>query len=522
MGSPGRRVRVHLTPRTMEPFQPLSIVHYLSTEPLPGFRELDALGIPMHAYPKLAEGPRNRRLYTTTSGTRTDTLGVNLDAGGIINEWITADTGYSIDWVNRHGATGRGIQAAAFTYQPTIDRWNPTHGGNVYEDPGGAPPAAWGFGDGYGTEDLMGGSPIVSVAESDLGGGSRQYSVTCAPLDWDPFGFGPEGTPTPKGGTAHDPVVYDEMRLSMTAITNWNGNLGVHLVRTDNSFTQQVPTSYVHQTHYPATHHAFGFDEVYAYNKTGATYTRLDGAEIYAAMASPAITSVTGASDTVTVVFTSSHGRDTNTKHKITMTGWTGSPDCNGTFLATFTNSTTATYPLIGASGSYTGGSLSSPSIKYADFANMQQRTFLTNLIDIPPGPFLSEDHEGTYPNKSPFDGGRFAMVLRALATGGNAWSFGKDFAVAMYCQGLSPSSVDTARLELSLRMHRSGSTPSNAPESDETIVDAFFLTWATGRAAPLDPGTYGLHVFKLVGTYAQVQSSISTLDGMSDAQLLW
>ena len=523
MGSPGRRVRVHLAPRTMEPFQPLSIVHYLSTEPLPGFRELDALGTPMHAYRQLAEGPRHRTLYTTTSGTRTDTIGVNPDAGGIVNSWTTADTGYSVDWVNRWGATGRGLSAAAFIVDGT-ERWNPTLGGNVYEGPSGPPLAPWNWADGYSlATDLMSGSPIVETAEVDLGGGSRQYHTIVAPLDWDPFGFGPEGGPTPKGGSAHDPVVYDEMRLLFKVLTNWTGNLGVHQMRSDFTFPSAIPTQYALQLSFAADYHVFGFDEIYAYSANGATYTRLDGVEIYAAMSSPAITSVTGASDTVTIVFTSSHGRETSTRHKITMTGWSGSPDCNGTFLATFTDSTTATYPLSGASGTYTGGSLSSPSIKYADFSDVQSRSCMSDLIVINAGSFLATDQEGFYPNKSPFvAGGRHAFIHRALASGGNSWSLNKDFAVAAYCRGLGASSQQAAREELLWTSARSGATPTNANEASETLVEAFFVTWSTARPDPVAPGTYGDHIYKIVGTYAQVQSAIATLDGMSDAQLSW
>ena len=243
MSGVGRKVRVHLLNDTDQPDNPLGTTHYLSAVQTPGASRLEALGRALNIYRQNPGGLDHDTLTTATLGTRTESPGVGENNGGVINTWISADTGspaYSFDWMNRYGHNGRGLQQALFLTPPGGGTWNPTPGGTYSSGIDPAPQQLGNLGDGYSVRDLITGSPMIEYTVEDLGGGSKRITTVTIPCDFNPDGGQPEGVPVDKGGTPlHDPVIYPDIEMRSVTTVNWGGNNGIH--RVDNYLTLPVP-----------------------------------------------------------------------------------------------------------------------------------------------------------------------------------------------------------------------------------------------------------------------------------------
>jgi hypothetical protein len=307
---------------------------------------------------------------------------------------------------------------------------------------------------------------------------------------------------------------------------NWGGNKGIHKVEHGLDYPAPIPAAnYVsQQQHWSKT---YAFDRIYFYDASGDIMTRADTTNIYDGFSSPALDSVTGSGDLVTVTFSSSHDRITpNTWHNISMSGWTGSPSINGTHSATFVTSTTCTFSQSGAAPSYTGGTLNSDDVPYASFDNFGNRVFYNNYsrVDALSNPRSVGDHTGVYVGKSLFGSGRNAVVYRSMSGGEKVWSYGVDFAAAVYHRPLSTLPNSGKRWLFSMKSVDHFNTPtSEGQPDDEAVLDvnASFVYPQNGTE-DRPAGRVEIITYYCAGTWAEVQAHLTTLNGYSDSSLGW
>jgi hypothetical protein len=316
------------------------------------------------------------------------------------------------------------------------------------------------------------------------------------------------------------------MLVRDTYTVNWNGNNGIH--KFEHSFELEKD--------YPADddlfweHNQFNliwdWDEIHAYDTDTTTYTRIDNLNVWDGLASPSIDSVVGVGGLVTVTFTAGTGRTPGTKHKVTLADWTGSPSINNKYLATFTSSTVCTFAQQGATSSYTGGSLTSVDIKYADFDDHHSPIFYSDDHEVKfESGFFVSDQESISRGKSLFStDGRCAVIMRGVTSGGKPWSNGKDFSWGLYIEKLSPFTETHGRQQLFIKSSRQ-STPITGPQGplgNPLRILNFTSIWRPIRPSVMKAGTYARIAYMLTGTFAEVQASIAALDAETDAALGW
>jgi hypothetical protein len=474
-------------------------------------------------YPRNVSNPRDEENIVVTIGDRTDTLQVAQGLGAHVLRWTTADSGEgrSVQLCSVYGGNGRSLQTAMFVFENgTGPFWhNPTQAGSnvdLVADAGQGD-----FTPGYVAADVQQGAPFVRHYSEDLGSGS--YRIVTVPLltEWNTFAKADaEG-----GGTLHDMIVYPKVKAHVDKIINWNGNAGIHKITGSWRLPIPFPVQDWISTDIWGIHMRYGWDEVHAYSE-GIGYTRLDGVQHLAGLSSPSLTGCQSFNDVVVVGFTADHGRAEGDIMKVTMSGWAiGSANINGTHLATFSSASGyICYFTVAGSGSetYTGGSISSFDVDFATFDNNQARWHFSNMMRINPITSVhGDDLQGWYFNTGLFGSGRSAMVYRSLSVGGNAWSFDEDLALAHYVKGVGTGYVNNwsndGEISLTQWLYRGASAPTGVENELASSSAVSIRIWGSNSSI-LKEGNKRDVAFLLLGTWSEVQASITALDAMDDS----
>ncbi len=552
--SPLRAARLHMLPDIRQPTRLVSSrpIAYVCRRAIPGMQLTDRLSAIKNQWvygrrkPSITDGhPADTGLTTITStiGDFTITMDWSEWIGGRPVRIRVQDTsdGYDILLLNNISGQGREINWVSGFYgqndvNSPVDRFtrNPESGGSMI--------GAFGFsqeGDpfpGYSQQNKMQGAPVIRFQNRDLGGGSNETTSISLPMDWNsahaPHQNG-EGL-----GSIVDPILFPECPVFRKVTTNWNGNKGIIRFLTGGLYPRNF---YLYgRVHFGTGFHCiWGWDEQWLFDTTHGWNLMTDVA-VLNGLTSPTLTSANSVNDTVAIRFQSDQGRTAKDFHRVQLTGFglgdVDSFDINGDHGVTWES---GTHFNIGLPGSGTqnfgigGAAVTSPDLNWAEWSDRQARLIWKNRFEITdsktPLAGISKRCIVDSTGKNMVSGGRSAVAYRSRNPGVESWSYGEDFAWAFYKKAVTdrpPEAANTRSGQLELdgslawnwNSVREAATPTNGEKVQNAVIFCEAQEWHMGEKNFVR-GWHGAEVyFLVVGTWAEVQASIATLEAMDDS----
>lgn len=517
-----RFTRIHCAPQPGALNSSLRTRLYSSLEAVPGFRRRSCGNLVDYVY-DVPANPVTLEDITVDDNTTKSTVSINTACGGLVDKFTHAlsDDSESIQWIQRHGRTGRQLQVAWF---PTdaLGTCNPTQGGSTF----GGTPVDDGYeqADAYSDEDVVQGSPMLPMRVLENADGSKRVSVEAIPLDFAINSAYP--LILAHGKSAHDAIAFTDHRLGFDLTLHHRGLAGVHRWDGYLRFLEKIGPDLTGAHHHMVCHMRHGFDKLYVWNARNTSGIRLDNLEIVATLDAVNIASIAHSEGSVEVTITlnATHGRAVATQHNVTIANVTGTDAAlvNGTHFATFVSATDFTITLASAitTEDLSGGDVSSIPILYHNKASTAARQMWVGQTNIGSGGGSNDIDLGAYPGESAFDQeGWHAVIFRADGT--EAWSmadeFGGDFCVAYY--GYVTGYIDgDRRIQLATwRNHIEGVTiPTNGEDDECTQIFLWEDAWLSGATGlSHEPGERRYTSYILVGAWDDVLAKLAILDAL-------
>lgn len=513
---------------------------------------LDRLGIQQWVYAR----PKNSNDLSPVDSTVHQTI-VNSNLGDhqIRTEWSewmggrpmrirVSDTsdGYDVQLLNNRGGQGREFSHATFYVEEVAEgafNRNPNDGGSIFA-------ADVNFGNegdpfpGYLQQHIGQGAPIARpLRVVDLGSGEHTIESNGIPLEWVSIAGQVQGGQG--GGSMYDPLIFPDFRAWRRFHTHWNGNKAITKVVAatyfENEFQVREPGS--NNVWGPSFLLTFGWDESHIYDETNG-WTEMTDLTMASTLndTGAALTSVTlFTTGVVQVIFAASKGRVTNDRHLVTLSGFPTSPiDINGTFNCNWSSDDRFNIGgfATGNSGDYgTSGTVSSTDYKWHTFnTDNQTRSFFGDKVECltTSAPLAGGDTQYLFDvtSKGVIEAtGRKCIALRSLSAGGEAWTHGEDLAFGYYMKEwgtkfeanlTGPSGAPLGgNHHAHLHTVRNASAPVN--DEKETNSNIFFASIRSHQGQkPMPRGWQTDVVFILIGTWAEVQAAVTTLDAQPDS----
>lgn len=415
------------------------IRYYLCRERLLGMKPFDEVGLRLFAYERNKADPSDPLVVTATNGTRTDTITVGLGCGGCIESWQAADSsaGYDVQFLSTAG-TSRGIAACVERIEANGDEYHPYMAGSKFDGAGQEGTLA----DNYAVTDVIQGSPVTSQSVADLGGGRKIIRTGALGMEWDPNGeiFG-----TDHHGDCLNAIIYPDIRFLQDIYVNVGGVAGLHRIEQTVIVPGNSATGDVTRIISPQIHLPYMFDQLQSF--IGSANTSIGNVEMESAISDSIASYAYPDANTIDVTLSGSHGRNVGTQQWLTISGASGSPDINAAVFSEWQSATTFRFTASGH-GTYSGGSVTSPTIRYAQWTDTEVRDgFADDIVFLQPANVTTkapDNDVGTYLGRGVFDAAEIAgLVFRTVTSEPNQpWSPDIDFSVGI----VAPKGGVTAR----------------------------------------------------------------------------